>query len=138
MLLVVLTTMFCSCFAANNSKEIYNSSEITTVLQNYYPQLYEYCEEGVMIIKSLKEVTFDDGSFGYKIKYVFVKRYIEDNEKLEVVKNTYPELYKMYTDGVIDITSVYKYVDKNTGKINVKVVHKPIYRPRHRRFRSRI
>ena len=84
--------------------------------------------EGVLRVNSLKEVVLADGTVDYKVKYSFVRYYYRDfNERIAAVKANYPELYDMYISGVIDIDSVYKYVDKETGVIRLKVNYSRIY-----------
>ena len=46
---------------------------------------------------------------------------------MEVLKNQFPELYQMYITGVIDITGIYKYVDKDSGIIRNRVLYRRIY-----------
>jgi hypothetical protein len=102
--------------------------EVSYVLANYYPQLHSYYMEGVLRVNSLKEVVLADGTVDYKVKYSFVRYYYRDfNERIAAVKANYPELYDMYISGVIDIDSVYKYVDKETGAIRLKVNYSRIY-----------
>ena len=43
-----------------------------------------------------------------------------------VLANYYPQLHSYYME-VIDIDSVYKYVDKNTGKVRLHVSYRRIY-----------
>ena len=83
----------------------------TEILYNEYPELVKYYEEGVLKITSLREVNERD-NIRYKIKYKFVKKYYYDYaERMECLKTHFPELYTLYTNGVIEITSLYKYVD---------------------------
>lgn len=133
LLIVILTSLFLtSCGTANYgtvySDDVYGAQSIPYVLSNYYPGLYEYYKEGVLRVTSIKEITLADGTIDYRVKYRFVKYYYDTQaEKMEIVKAFYPELYQMYINGVIDINSVYKYVDKNTGKLNYRVSYSRIY-----------
>ena len=49
------------------------------------------------------------------------------SEMMEVLKNHFPELYQMYLNGVIEVTGIYKYVDRDTGVIRNHVLYRRIY-----------
>ena len=128
--LIVCCLFLSSCGTANYvaGSGVYGSESVEYVLSNYYPGLYEYYKEGVLSVRSIKEITLSDGSIDYNVKYKFVKYYYNTHaERMEVVQKLYPELYQMYLNGVIDINSVYKCVDKTTGKIKYRVSYNRIY-----------
>ena len=128
MLAVLLMSVACATTRYTSKRTIADMDEVSYVLANYYPQLHSYYMEGVLNVKSLKEVILEDGTADYKIKYNFVRYYYRDfRERIEVVKSNYPELYEMYISGVIDINSVYKYVEEETGKIKIHVSYSRIY-----------
>ena len=130
LIVLMLTIGLASCATTRyaNQRTVFEMDEISYVLANYYPQLYEYDLAGVLKVNSLKEVVLEDGTIDYKVNYKFVRYYYRDfNEKMAVVKENYPELYDMYISGVIDIGTVYNYVDKNTGKIKLHVSYRQIY-----------
>ena len=130
LLVMVLILAVSSCGTARyaNQRSVNEMDEISYVLANYYPQLHTYYMEGVLRVNSMKEVVLPDGTVDYKVKYDFVRYYYRDfNEKVAVVKENYPELYDMYISGVIDLGSVYKYVDRDSGRIRVHVSYSRIY-----------
>ena len=131
-LLLVMTLMLAvsSCGTARyaSQRSVNEMDEISYVLANYYPQLHTYYMEGVLRVNSLKEVVLPDGTVDYKVKYDFVRYYYTDfNEKIAAVKADYPELYEMYVSGVIDLGSVYRYVDRDSGRIRLHVSYSRIY-----------
>jgi hypothetical protein len=130
LLVMVLTLAVSSCGTARyaSQRSVNEMDEISYVLANYYPQLHTYYMEGVLRVNSLKEVVLPDGTVDYKVKYDFVRYYYTDfNEKIAAVKANYPELYEMYVSGVIDLGSVYKYVDRDSGRIRLHVSYSRIY-----------
>ena len=130
LLVMVLMLAVSSCGTARyvSQRSVNEMDEISYVLANYYPQLYAYYMEGVLRINSLKEVVLPDGTVDYKVKYDFVRYYYTDfNEKIAAVKANYPELYEMYVSGVIDLGSVYSYVDRGSGRIRLHVSYSRIY-----------
>lgn len=135
MMALMVSVSSCGTTRYANQRTIKEMDEVSYVLANYYPQLHEYYMEGVLRVTSLKEVVLEDGNVDYKVKYNFVRYYYRDfNERMEAVKNTYPELYEMYVSGVIDIDSVYKYVDKDSGKIRLHVSYSRVYDFYYRRY----
>ena len=127
MVLIVSVTS-CGTTRYATQRTVDAMDEVSYVLANYYPQLHTYYMEGVLRVTSLKEVVLADGTVDYKVKYNFVRYYYRDfNERIEAVKVNYPELYEMYISGVIDIDSVYKYVEKETGRIRLHVSYSRIY-----------
>jgi hypothetical protein len=131
-LLLVMALMLAvsSCGTARyaSQRSVNEMDEISYVLANYYPQLHTYYMEGVLRVNSLKEVVLPDGTVDYKVKYDFVRYYYTDfNEKIAAVKANYPELYEMYVSGVIDLGSVYRYVDRDSGRIRLHVSYNRIY-----------
>lgn len=123
---VIIAALFCTLFgtAAFAAKEnITDSEKITKVINDYYPGLKDYYGAGVVSVESLQEQTLADGSTEYNIKYKFVKNYYEQSEIDEVLKEQYPDIYAMKRMGVIKDVSVYRFVDKNTGKILTNVAY---------------
>ena len=130
LLVMALTLAVSSCGTARyvSQRSVNEMDEISYVLANYYPQLHTYYMEGVLRVNSLKEVVLPDGTVDYKVKYDFVRYYYTDfNEKIAAVKANYPELYEMYVSGVIDLGSVYKFVDRDSGRIRLHVSYSRIY-----------
>ena len=129
-LLMILTIIVSSCGTASyaSRRTVNEMDEISYVLANYYPQLHEYYMEGVMDVTSLKEVVLEDGTVDYKVKYRFFRYYYRNySDRMEALKLHFPELYEMYVSGVIEINSLYKYVEKNTGRIRHHCSYSRIY-----------
>ena len=128
-LLFTLLLMLTSCAATyKTTRTVKEMDEISLVLSEYYPQLYTYYIEGVLEVASVKEVVVEDGSPAYNVKYRFIKYYYHNHtEMMEILKNEFPELYQMYVNGVIEVTGMYKYVEKDTGVIRNHVSYRRIY-----------
>ena len=130
LVLMLMLTVLVSCGTTNyvSRRTVNEMDEISYVLANYYPQLYNYYAEGVMDVYSMKEVVLEDGTVDYKIKYRFIRYYYRNyTDKIEALKLHFPEIYEMYISGVVDVNSIYKYVDKNTGIIRHHVSYNRIY-----------
>lgn len=98
-----------------------------TVLAAKHPELVEHYHEGVLRITSLREIPLGNGEYDYDIRYQFVKyHYPTLEERLELLSTRYPELYKLYIDGRIELLEVYKYVDDNLN-IRTFVSYRRIY-----------
>lgn len=78
---------------------------------------------------SLKEQTLGDGSTEYGIKYKFVKNYYDQAEIDDVLKAQFPDIYMMSKAGILKDISIYRFVDKNTGKILTNVAYNSIRTP---------
>ena len=118
-----LATLSCSTsrYATNSSPQV--EFDATEILYNRYPSLVPFYEEGVLKVTSLVE---KDGV--YDIKYKFVKyRYTDYGEMILCIKEKFPELYNMYSFGLVDITSLYKYVDTSIMEIRYKVGYRRVY-----------
>ena len=128
-LLFTLLLMLTSCAATyKTTRTVKEMDEIALVLSEYYPQLYTYYIEGVLEVASVKEVVVEDGSPAYNVKYRFINYYYHNQtEMMEILKNEFPELYQMYVNGVIEVTGMYKYVEKDTGVIRNHVSYRRIY-----------
>ena len=107
----------------NNPQAEFDAVEI---LYNQHPELVNYYEEGVLKITSLREVKVGDG-YDYQLKYKFVKRHYYDyTERMNCLKEKFPELYTMYVNGTIEINQLYKYVD-SYGEIRHHVSYRRLY-----------
>ena len=128
MSMIVLFSSSCGTTNYLSQRTVSDMDEVSYVLYNYYPQLHTYYMEGVLRVNSIREITLNDGNIDYKVKYDFIRYYYRNySEKMEVLKEYYPELYQMYLNGVIEISSIYKYVDRNTGKIRHHISYRRIY-----------
>ena len=104
-----------------------NAFDAEQVFYNTHPELVPYYEAGVLKITSMREVVGRDGSVSYKVKYRFVKRHIRDySERMECLKTYFPEIYQMYVNGVIEVYSLYAYVD-DTGVIRHHISYRRLY-----------
>ena len=123
---IILAAMFCTLFGttAFAAKEtVTDGKKIERVINNYYPGLKDYYAEGVMRVESLQEETLADGSTEYNIKYKLIKNYYSQDEIDEVLKVKFPDVYAMKKKGVIKDVSVYRFVEKETGKVLTNVAY---------------
>lgn len=129
-LIIIAMALLTACGAARyaSQRTVNDMDEISYVLANYYPQLYEYYMEGVLNVRSIKEVVTPDGEPAYNVKYAFCRyHYPNFNERMDALHEYYPEVYEMYLNGVVEISSFYKYVDKETGQIRHHVSFRRVY-----------
>ena len=120
---VALATLSCSAarYATNNNPQV--EFDATEILYNRYPNLVPFYEEGVLKITSLVE-----RNGVYDIKYRFVKyRYNDYGEMIACLKERFPELYELYTGGMIRVNSLYKYVDTDDMVIRYHVGYRMVY-----------
>ena len=126
-----MLTMFvtsCGTTSYASRRTVNEMDEISYVLANYYPQLHTYYMEGVLDVDSMKEVVLEDGTVDYKIKYHFMRYYYRNySDRIDALKLHFPELYEMFVSGVIEINSLYKYVEKDTGVIRHHCSYRRIY-----------
>ena len=118
----LVCTLFCTPAFAEK-KNITDGEEIAKVIGEYYPNLDAYYAAGVIDIDSLCEETLADGSTKYDIKYKFRKNYYGQDEIDGVLRNEFPDVYAMKEHGVIKDVSVYRFVEKNTGKVLTNVAY---------------
>lgn len=120
--MVLITTMY-SCaivqtpyvsYDKNTAEPVKSRYEIYKALENY-PRLEYYYDEGVVDIISVKKVkATDTDSPEYIIKYRYCKHYITDyGERMEALREGFPEVYNLYCNGRINLTEMYEYVDRN-------------------------
>ena len=124
--IILLAATFCAFFgtAAFAAQEtITNDENISKVINECYHGLKDYYEAGVMSVESLQQQTLADGSTEYDIKYKFVKNYYDQGEIEEVLREQYPDIYGMSKAGIIKDISIYRFVDKGTGKILTNVAY---------------
>jgi hypothetical protein len=115
-----------SFFAASayaGQETITDSEKISSVINDCYPGLKDYYDAGVMSIESFTEETLADGSTEYDITYKFVKNYYDQDEIDNVLKEQYPDIYMMSKAGLLKDISIYRFVDKATGKILTNVAY---------------
>ena len=112
---IMLSLISVSAYASKES--VVESREVSEIINECYPNLKDYYEAGVLSIESLTRQTLGDGSTEYDIKYKFVNNYYEGEELTKVLKEQYPDLYTMSKAGLVKDISIYRFVDKATGKI---------------------
>ena len=72
-----MASLLTACGASQYISQRYvdEIDQISSVLANHYPQLYQYYLDGVMNVTYLKEVVLPDGTVDYKLKYRFTRYY---------------------------------------------------------------
>lgn len=107
---ILLVSCGATRYISVNNQE--SASIAIEVLYSNHPELVRYYDEGVLSITSLKEIRTETG-YDYDIRYKFVKYYYRNyEEKMLCLEERFPELYTLYINGTIEITSLYKYVDR--------------------------
>lgn len=112
---IMLSLISVSAYASKES--VVESKEVSEIINECYPNLKDYYEAGVLSIESLTRQTLGDGSTEYDIRYKFVNNYYEGEELTKVLKEQYPDLYMMSKAGLVKDVSIYRFVDRATGKI---------------------
>lgn len=126
LLLGILLFVSCGTTRYINLDNTEASHNAVTILYNRHPELVKYYEDNVLLITSMKEIRTDFG-YDYDIRYRFIKYYYKDyTERMLCLKERFPELYVLYTNGAIEITSIYKYVD-DYGEIRYHVSYRNVY-----------
>ena len=124
--LIIIAVMFCTLFGFNAfaAKEpVTDKQEMAQIINDYYPHLSNYYEEGVITVPSISEETLLDGSTEYNVKYKFVNNYCDEQETNEILKEKYPRLYGLKKMGLIKNVIAIKYADRETGEILTNVVY---------------
>ena len=120
---VAFATLACSAQRRISMANPQVEFDATEILYNQYPNLVPFYEEGVLKITSLVE-----RNGVYDIKYKFVKyRYNDYGEMIACLKERFPELYELYTGGMIRVNSLYKYVDTDDMVIRYHVGYRMVY-----------
>jgi len=128
-ILMTISIVLSSCAATTyaSQRPVNEIDNISYVLSTYYPELYYYYTEGVLRVNSLKEVTDANGELSYRVRYDFVRYYYRGyTERMAVLQEGFPELYQMYCNGLIEVNTVYKYVDRDTGTIKHHVSYRRV------------
>lgn len=109
---------------------IENPIEQREVLRAYYPQLFNYYEEGLLQIISMRERLYSNGHREWDIRRRYVKRYItSDRERMYILERYYPDVFARARRGEVRINKMYGYVD-NSGRIRYKVDYSRVRNPR--------
>ena len=102
-------------------EQVTDEEKISEVITNYYPNLKDYYEAGVISLAHLTEETLLDGSTEYNIRYKFVKSFYGEDEIDGVLKEKYPQVYNLKRMGLVKNVYAYKFVDGKTGEIRTNV-----------------
>lgn len=102
-------------------EQVTDEEKISEVITNYYPNLKDYYEAGVISLAYLTEETLLDGSTEYNIRYKFVNSFYEEDEIDGVLKDKYPQVYNLKRMGLVKNVYAYKFVDGETGEIRTNV-----------------
>ena len=108
-----------SAFAAKDV--VTDNGKIATVIDEYFPTIKEYCDAGVITVDRIEEEYLADGSTECSVYYKLVKNFYDQDEIDTVLKEQYPDIYRMKQKGVIKDVLVYRFLDKNTGEILTEV-----------------
>ena len=130
-LVMMVSLLVASCGTAKYTSQavITDQAKVEQVIKDYYPALQEYKDAGVIQIASVKEQTLADGETQYDVRYKFINNYYEGEELVALLKEKYPDVYKMYQLGMIKDVQAYKFVDDNGNVVN----NVSYNRVRHRR-----
>lgn len=102
--------------------------EVYYILTTTNPRLAEYYSEGVLKINSIDEI-YVDGRKQYDVDYEFIRFYPTTySDKVNILSIYYPEISRMYVNGLIDIIYLYKGVNEATGEIECHVSYRRHYR----------
>ena len=123
LLAAIAIASFFAASAYAGQETITDGEKISEVINDCYPELSDYYNAGVLSIESFTEETLADGSTEYDIRYKFVKNYYGQDEIDEVLKEQYPDIYGMSKAGLLKDISIYRFVDKATGKILTNVAY---------------
>lgn len=144
--LSIIQLIFCSviilasCATAKQAKTtrriITNPYEQATVFLKQYPWLEQHVDEGLVYVSKAVEITHPDGRVDYKISYGFLRKdYTDYSERMSVLKENFPEIYRLYTNGAVIVDELYKYVDKNM-KIQVHIGYRYVTSPTYNYYRG--
>jgi len=100
---------------------IENPIEQRMILRVHYPQLYNYYDEGLLQIISMREKIYPGGRKDWDIKRRYVRRYITDErQQMRILMRYYPDVWQLTRYGSARVREMYEYVD-NGGQIRYKV-----------------
>lgn len=102
-------------------EQVTDEEKISEVITNYYPNLKDYYEAGVISLAFLNEETLLDGSTEYNIRYKFVNSFYGEDELDGLLKEKYPQVYNLKRMGLVKDVFAYRFVDRETGEIKTNV-----------------
>ena len=121
---MIIAALFCTMFTTNAfamKEPVTDEEKISEVITNYYPNLKDYYEAGVISLAYLTEETLIDGSTEYNIRYKFVNSFYGEDELDTVLKEKYPQVYNLKKMGLVKDVFAYRFVDRETGEIHTNV-----------------
>ena len=96
------------------------------ILYQTRPELIPYYEAGVLKITSMREYTQETAP-RYELETKFVRYYLKSyEEKVQCLKEHFPEMYDQFSKGYIEVHSIYRFVD-NGGNIRYNVNYFRVY-----------
>ena len=96
------------------------------ILYQTRPELIPYYEAGVLKITSMREYRQETAP-RYELETKFVRYYLKSyEEKIQCLKEHFPEMYDQFSKGYIDVHSIYRFVD-NGGNIRYNVNYFRVY-----------
>jgi hypothetical protein len=122
--IMIIAALLCTMFTTNAfamKEPVTDEEKISEVITNYYPNLKDYYEAGVISLVCLTEETLFDGSTEYNIRYKFVNSFYTEDEIDGVLKEKYPQVYNLKRMGLVKNVYAYKFVDGKTGEIRTNV-----------------
>ena len=137
--IIVIAALLCTLFSTNafaTKEPVTEEEKISQIINDYYPGLSGFYEDGLIDIEYLMEETLLDGSTEYNIRYRFVKSYYDQTEADKILKEKYPYVYAMKRMGLIKNVGVYKIVNKDTKEIVTNVEYKRVERRMHHPMRT--
>lgn len=130
-LLIGLVSCATALKAGTSKRSIKDKWEQRAIFRAEYPHLRTHLNEGLINIYRVTEITRQDGSRDYKIRYKFIRKHFTDySERMSVLKENFPEIYQMYSNGAVIVNDLYEYVDRNEiiqYHINYRHVTNPTY-----------
>ena len=121
---MIIAALFCTMFTTNAfamKEPVTDEEKISEVITNYYPNLKDYYEAGVISLAYLTEETLFDGSTEYNIRYKFVNSFYGEDELDTVLNEKYPQVYNLKRMGLVKNVFAYRFVDRETGEIRTNV-----------------
>ena len=108
-----------------SQRDITDPAEQMSFITNHHPELNKYYKEGLLNIRRLREMHLDNGETAWDFKYGFREKEIKDyGERMDVLKYSFPEIYRLFCDGKVILEEVKEYVDEDTGSIKYQIEYK--------------
>lgn len=122
---MIIAALFCTLLFSTSAfatrEPVTDEERISEIITDYYPGLKDYYEAGVISIAAVTEETLADGSTEINVRYKFVRSFYDENEVDEILKEQYPDVYRLKRFGFVKDVTVYKVVDRETGEILTKL-----------------